>query len=172
MPANYLQVGLIHLALPNARIIHTRRDLRDTALSCFSILWPTGQDHTYDLAELGRYCRAYQALMEHWRRVLPEGAMLEVRYEDIVDNLEDQARRIVAYCGLEWDDACLAFYRTERSVRTASASQVRQPIYTSSVGRWRAHEAQLQPLLQALEGAPPDAAVAPGPGPSQGAPDP
>jgi tetratricopeptide (TPR) repeat protein len=154
LPGNFLRVGLIHLALPKARIIHTRRDLRDTALSCFSILWPSGQEHTYDLAELGRYCRTYQALMEHWLRVLPEGVMLEVQYEDVVDNLEEQARRIVAHCGLEWNDACLAFHRTERSVRTASASQVRQPIYTSSVGRWRPHEVQLQPLLQELEGVP------------------
>jgi len=151
LPGNFLRVGLIHLALPKARIIHTRRDLRDTALSCFSILWPSGLEQTYDLAELGRYCRTYQGLMEHWRTVLPEGVMLEVQYEDIVDNLEGQARRIVAHCGLEWNDACLAFHKTERSVRTASSSQVRQPIYTSSVGRWRAHKAQLQPLLQELD---------------------
>jgi tetratricopeptide (TPR) repeat protein len=163
LPGNFLRVGLIHLALPKARIIHTRRDLRDTALSCFSILWPSGMEQTYDLAELGRYCRTYEALMEHWRRVLPKGAMLEVQYEDVVENLEEQARRIVEHCGLEWNDACLAFHRTERSVRTASASQVRQPIYTSSVGRWRAHEVQLQLLLQALEGAPISAAPSPGP---------
>ena len=127
LPGNFFRVGLIHLALPKARIIHTRRDLRDTALSCFSILWPNGREQTYDLAELGRYCRAYQALMDHWRSVLPEGVMLEVQYEDVVDNLEEGARRIVAHCGLEWDNACLAFHRTERSVRAESASQVRQP---------------------------------------------
>src|SRR5262249_12677430 len=146
--------GLIHLALPNARIIHTRRDPRDTALSCFSILFSKGQlEFTYDLAELGRYIRAYQALMEHWRKALPDGVMLEVQYEEVVGELEQQARRIVGHCGLEWDDACLAFYRSERAVRTASAAQVRQPIYRSSVGRWRQHEDQLQPLLQVLEGA-------------------
>ena len=151
LPGNFLRVGLIHLALPKAQIVHTRRDLRDTALSCFSILWPSGMEQTYDLAELGRYCRRYEALMEHWREVIPEGVMLEVQYEDVVDNLEDQARRIVEHCGLEWNDACLAFHKTERSVRTASASQVRQPIYTSSVGRWRAHQVHLQPLLQELK---------------------
>ena len=171
LPGNFFRVGLIHLALPKARIIHTRRDLRDTALSCFSILWPNGLEQTYDLAELGRYCRAYQALMDHWRSVLPEGVMLEVQYEDVVDNLEEQARRIVAHCGLEWDNACLAFHRTERSVRTASASQVRQPIYTSSVGRWRAHEIQLQPLLRELEAVPSPTAVIPGPDPSEDARD-
>ena len=153
MPYNFEKVGLIHLALPNVRIIHTRRDPRDTALSCFSILFAEGHDFTYGLAELGRYIRSYGALMEHWRQVLPGGVMLEVQYEDVVDHLEEEARRIVAHCGLEWDDACLAFHKTERQVRTASVNQVRQPIYQSSVGRWRPYEAQLQPLLQALAGA-------------------
>jgi tetratricopeptide (TPR) repeat protein len=152
MPANFAYAGLIHLALPNARIIHTRRDPFDTALSCFSILFAFGQDHTYDLAELGRYYRAYQRLIEHWGEVLPNGAMLEVQYEEVVDDLEAQARRIVAHCGLEWDDACLAFYKTERPVRTASVTQVRQPIYRSSVGRSRTYEDLLQPFVQALEG--------------------
>ena len=109
--------------------------------------------------------------MDHWRSVLPEGVMLEVQYEDVVDNLEEQARRIVAHCGLEWDNACLAFHRTERSVRTASASQIRQPIYTSSVGRWRAHEIQLQPLLRELEAVPSPTTVIPGPDPSEDAQD-
>src|SRR5207247_1376263 len=117
MPANFLQAGPIHLALPNARFIHARRDPCDTALSCFSILFADGQRYTYDLAELGRYYRGYLALMEHWRNVLPQGVMLEVQYEDVVGNLEAQARRILAHCGLEWDDRCLTFYRTERSVR-------------------------------------------------------
>jgi tetratricopeptide (TPR) repeat protein len=152
MPVNFGLAGLIHLALPNARIIHVRRDPCDTALSCFSLLFTKNQlEFTYDLAELGRYIRAYQALMEHWRTVLPEGTMLEVQYEEVVGNIEEQARRIIAYCGLEWDEACLAFHKTERPVTTASVTQVRQPIYGSSVGRWRSYEDQLQPLLQALE---------------------
>ena len=91
--------------------------------------------HTYDLGELGRHYRAYRTLMTHWRDVLPDGAMIDVRYEDVVSDLEGQARRIVAHCGLEWDDACLAFHGTERAVNTASVVQVRQPLYTSSVGR-------------------------------------
>jgi tetratricopeptide (TPR) repeat protein len=151
MPANFFQAGLIHLALPNARIIHTRRDPRDTALSCFSMLFTGAQDHTYDLTELGRYCRAYRTLMAHWRNVLPEGVMLEVDYEEVVGNLEVQTRRILAHCGLEWDDACLAFHRTDRPVLTASVTQVRQPIYGSSVGRWQAYEDLLQPFVKALE---------------------
>jgi len=148
---NFALAGLIHLALPSARMIHIRRDPRDTALSCFSILFTNGQDHTYDLAELGRFYRAYEALMEHWRNVLPEDVLLEVQYEEVVCDLERQARRMVGHCGLQWDGACLAFYRTKRSVQTASAAQVRQPIYDSSVGRWRAYEDLLQPFLQALE---------------------
>jgi tetratricopeptide (TPR) repeat protein len=150
MPGNFLLAGLIHLALPNARIIHACRDLRDTAFSCFSLLFPRGQVYSYDLAELGRYCRGYQKLMAHWHEVMP-GVILDVQYEEVVGGLEEQARRIIARCGLEWDDACLDFYRTQRSVRTASAAQVRQPIYHSSIGRWHPHEGGLQPLLQALE---------------------
>jgi tetratricopeptide (TPR) repeat protein len=152
LPANFARVGLIHLALPNARIIHIRRDPRDTALSCFSVLFAEAQEFSYDLAELGRFIRAYQALMEHWRQVLPQGVMLEVQYEDVVENLEGEARRIVAHCNLDWDDACLAFHKTQRSVLTASMNQVRQPIYRSSVGRWRDYERQLHPFLQALAG--------------------
>ena len=150
MPGNFSLAGLIHLALPNARIIHACRDARDTAFSCFSVLFSGTLEFTYDLAEFGRYYRGYLKLMAHWREVLPKGSMLEVRYEDVVSDLESQARHIIAHCGLEWDDACLSFYKTERSVRTASATQVRQPIYQSSIGRWRVHEEQLQPLLREL----------------------
>jgi hypothetical protein len=125
------------MALPNARIIHMRRDPIDTCLSCFSKRFSSEHAYTYDLVELGRYYRCYEALMEHWRHVLPQGAILDVHYEEVVADLESQARRMLAFCGLEWDDACLAFHKTERTVRTASATQVRQPIYKTSVGRWR-----------------------------------
>ena len=116
MPANFILAGLIHLALPHARIIHTVRDPVDTCLSCFSKLFATRQDHTYDLGELGRYYRRYRALMEHWHRVLPEGRILDVRYEAVVADLEVEARRILAHCGLAWDPACLDFHRTERPI--------------------------------------------------------
>jgi tetratricopeptide (TPR) repeat protein len=152
MPANFRHAGLIYLVLPNARIIHTRRDPIDTCLSCFSILFAYNQSFTYDLAELGRYYRAYAALMEHWREVLPLEQMLEVQYEELVANFEPVARRIVAYCGLEWDDACLEFNKTRRPVWTASAVQVREPIYRSSIGRWRPYEGMLWSLIKALEG--------------------
>jgi tetratricopeptide (TPR) repeat protein len=150
MLGNFCYVGLIHLALPNARIIHTRRDPIDTCLSCFSKLFAAEQPFAYDLGELGRYYRAYESLMEHWRGVVPPGVVLDVRYEELVADFELQARRIVAHCGLEWDPACLAFYKTERLVRTASVTQVRQPIYQSSVGRWRPSAGELQPLLDGL----------------------
>jgi hypothetical protein len=150
MPGNFSSIGLIHLALPNARIIHTVRDPVDTCLSCFSKLFSADQPFTYELGELGRYYRAYQALMDHWRRVLPEDVLLEVRYEDMVGDFERQARRIVDHCGLPWNDACLAFHETARPVRTASQAQVRQPLYNSSVGRWRPAPEILQPLLDGL----------------------
>ena len=150
MPSNYFFAGLIHLALPNAKIIHCVRDPIDTCLSCFSKLFVAEQKHTFDLGELGRYYRRYEQLMAHWRRVLPPGRILDVRYEEVVADLDGQARRIIAHCGLPWDDRCLAFHETERPVRTASATQVRQPIYSSAVGRWRVYGQHLDPLLSAL----------------------
>ena len=150
MPLNFLFVGLIHLALPNARIIHAVRDPVDTCVSCFATLFTGEHRVAYELGELGRYYRAYQCLMEHWRRVLPDGVMLDVSYEDVVTNVDQQARRMVAHCGLAWDDACLRFPGTPRPVRTASAAQVRRPIYRSSVGRSQHYRQWLRPLTEAL----------------------
>ncbi len=150
-PGNFLRVGLIHLILPNARIIHTTRDPVDTCVSCFSKLFSTGVAFSYELAELGRYYRGYHELMAHWRSVLPAGAMLDVSYEDVVDNLEQQARRLIDFCGLPWDDRCLSFHKTSRSIATSSNVQVRRPLYRSSVARWRRYEAYLQPLLAELD---------------------
>ena len=152
MPSNYYFAGLIHLALPNAKIIHSVRDPIDTCVSCFSKLFTAEQNHTYDLGELGRYYQRYERLMAHWHRVLPAGSILDVRYEEVVADLDTMARRIIAYCGLPWDDRCLSFHETDRPVRTASATQVRQPIYKTAVGRWRAYEQELGPLLAALSG--------------------
>jgi tetratricopeptide (TPR) repeat protein len=150
---NFYYVGLIHLALPNARIIHVRRDPLDTCISCFTTLFMHNHlTFSYDLAELGRYYRAYSAMMEHWRRVLTLEQMLEVQYEELVVNFEPLARRIVAYCGLEWDAACLDFHKIKRPVWTASTIQVRQPIYRSSIGRWKAYEDMLRPLSETLKG--------------------
>jgi len=152
MPSNFLFAGLIHLMLPHARIVHVVRDPFDTCMSCFSKLFTSGQNHTYDLAELGRYYRGYQALMEHWRRILPPGRILNVRYEDVVGDLESQARRIILHCGLAWNARCLAFHETERPVRTASAAQVRRPLYSGSIKRWQGDEPLLRPLRAALSG--------------------
>jgi len=146
MPSNFRFLGLIHLALPNARIIHIRRDPLDTCLSCFSVHFAGDHPYAYDLGELGRYYRAYERLMEHWRRVLPPHVLLEIRYEDLVADLDREARRIVAHCGLEWNDSCLDFHKTQRSIRTASARQVRQPLYHSSIGRWRQYAQHLAPF--------------------------
>ena len=150
LPGNFLRIGLIRLILPNARIIHTMRDPIDTCLSCYSKLFTSGLSFTYDLAELGRYYRGYSELMAHWRSVLPPGVMLDVSYENVVDDLEGQARRLIHFCGLPWDDRCIAFHRTGRPVRTASAVQVRQPLFRSSLERWRNYEAWLSPLLDEL----------------------
>ncbi|MDU2928456.1 sulfotransferase, partial [Bradyrhizobium sp.] len=150
MPSNFLFAGLIHLALPNARIIHVRRNPIDTCLSCFSQLFSEPQPFSYDLAELGRYYRAYEALMEHWRAILPDGVMLDVAYEDVVRDFEPHARKIVAHAGLDWDERCRSFHETKRPVNTASLVQVRKPLFTGSVGRWRLYGDRLKPLLDAL----------------------
>lgn len=150
MPLNFRHVGLIRMALPAARVIHTRRDPADTCLSCFAQTFTKGLPFTNDLAELGRYYRAYAALMAHWRAVLPEPFMLDVTYEDLVADFEPQVRRILNFCGLDWDPACLAFHQHKRPVLTVSATQVRRPLYQNSVARARRYGSDLQPLLTAL----------------------
>jgi tetratricopeptide (TPR) repeat protein len=153
MPANFTRAGMIRLILPDARIIHCRRDPVDTCLSCYTKLFAGEQAFTYDQTELGRFHRAYQALTARWRETLPASHFLEVDYEAVVDDLEAQARRLLEFLGLPWSDSVLRFHETERPVRTASSNQVRQPIYRSSAGRWRKHAAELKPLLAALDGA-------------------
>ncbi|MDX2425923.1 MAG: tetratricopeptide repeat protein [Cycloclasticus sp.] len=150
MPANFTCIGLIHLMLPNAKIVHVKRSPVDTCLSGFSRLFNKSQHQSYNLAEMGRYYRNYFDLMQHWREVLPVGSFYDIQYEDLVANTEKESRALIDYCGLEWDDACLDFHKTERSIRTASVTQVRQPIYTTSVERWRAYEDHLGPLFDAL----------------------
>jgi tetratricopeptide (TPR) repeat protein len=143
MPGNFLHLGLIHLALPGARILHVRRDPIETCASCFMTRFAHGQDYSYDLAELGRYWRAYDRLMDHWRRVLPAGTMLEVEYERIVVDFDMEVRRMLDFCGLEWHDACRDFHRTARPVHTASAAQVRRPLYRKPAGQWAAYRGRL-----------------------------
>ncbi|WP_144153853.1 tetratricopeptide repeat-containing sulfotransferase family protein [Paraburkholderia sp. BCC1885] len=148
-PFNFINIGLIHLALPNARFIHSRRSPVEVCLSIYSRIFqdvPFG----YDLGELGRYYRAYDQLMAHWREALPEGVMIDVQYEDLVDDLEGNVRRMLAHCGLDWDERCLSFHQTERQVNTASASQVRKPLFRTSLERWRPAAELLQPLYDGL----------------------
>lgn len=149
MPGNFNFVGLIHAMLPNARIIHSRRHPVETCLSCYRILFAEGHQWTYDLGQLGRYYKRYWGLMKHWREQFPD-AMYEVRYEDNIADVEGQAKRLIAYLGLDWNENCLNFYNTDRPVKTASASQVRKPIYTTSTNRWRKYEQYLGPLLEEI----------------------
>jgi tetratricopeptide (TPR) repeat protein len=148
MPENYLYLGLIRTLFPRARIIHCTRDLRDVAVSCWMtnfrhIRWAADPDH------IAARFRDYQRLMAHWRETLP-GEVFEVAYEETVSDLEGVARRLIAWCGLEWEDNCLAFHETARPVRTASVTQVRQPIYTRSVARWKHYEQDLATLFREL----------------------
>jgi tetratricopeptide (TPR) repeat protein len=150
MPANFFCVGLIHLMLPNAKIIHIRRNPVDTCLSGFSKLFSSGQAHSYDFTELGRYYRNYSRLMDHWHSVIPGDNFMEIQYEDLVANNEEKSRELISFVGLEWDKACLNFHQNRRPIRTASITQVRKPIYQSSIAKWKRYEKHLGPLLDAL----------------------
>lgn len=150
MPANFSNMGLIHMAFPNAKIIHVSRNPVDTCLSCYTRMFSYGQNHTYDLKELGQFYNGYRDLMDHWRAVLPKDSFYDLRYEDVISDTEHQARLLLEYCDLEWDPACLDFYKTKRNIRTASVTQVRKPIYTSSIGRWKNYEEFLTPLLDEI----------------------
>ncbi len=151
LPANFRHIGLIRRIFPRARILHCRRDPRDSCLSCFKQLFTGTLPYCYDLEELGRYHRLYRALMDHWQRLLP-GFVLDVDYERLVTEPRETTQAILDHCGLPWHEDCLHFHTTRRPVKTASVLQVRQPLYRSSIGAWRRHESQLAPLLEALEG--------------------
>ena len=151
MPSNFLHIGLIRQILPEARIIHCRRDPVDTCLSCYTKLFSSHHPFAYDLEELGRFYLCYLRLMDHWRAILPAGHFIEVDYEAVVADLEGQARRLTSFLDLPWDEACLRFHLNKGAVRTASAAQVRKPIFASSAGRWRRYEAYLEPLLRVLK---------------------
>lgn len=149
MPQNFLHLGLIALLFPMAHVIHCQRDPLDTCLSCYFQEFTGYHPYAYDLADLGFYYRQYHRLMAHWRKAL-DVALFEIDYEDLVRDPETYGRSLVEFCGLKWDRRCLEFYKSERPVATASLRQVREPIYTASVGRWRHYDAFLQPLKDAL----------------------
>ncbi|HLY51737.1 MAG TPA: sulfotransferase, partial [Steroidobacteraceae bacterium] len=149
MPNNFRHIGLIHLMLPNARIIDARREPMACCFSNLKQLFATGQEFTYSIEDIARYYRTYLELMRHWDAVLP-GRVLRVQHEDLVDDLEGNVRRLLDFCGLPFEPACIEFHKTERSVRTASSEQVRQPLYREGLDQWRHYEPWLGPLCAAL----------------------
>ncbi len=150
MPNNFAHIGLLSLILLNAKIINAKRHPLDSCLGSYKQLFARGQPHTYDLFDLGEFYAEYDRLMRHWSEVLP-GRVLDVQYEDVVDDLEPQVRRLLDYCDLPWNDDCLRFYESDRAVKTASSEQVRKPIYETSKHRWRNYEDELQPIIEILE---------------------
>jgi tetratricopeptide (TPR) repeat protein len=155
MPNNFRHIGLMHLILPNARIIDARREPMACCFSNFKQLFASGQEFTYSLEDIARYYRSYVELMRHWDEVLP-GKVLRIQHENVVEDLEGNVRRLLEFCGLEFEPACLEFYKNQRSVRTASSEQVRRPIYKEGLDQWRHFEPWLAPLQAALgELAPP-----------------
>jgi tetratricopeptide (TPR) repeat protein len=149
MPNNFRHIGLIHLMLPNARIIDARREPMACCFGNLKQLYARGQEFAYSVEDIARYCRTYLDLMRHWDEVLP-GTVLRVWHEDIVEDLEGNVRRILDFCGLEFEPGCVEFYKTERSIRTASSEQVRQPIYREGLDQWKHFEPWLDPLKDAL----------------------
>jgi len=152
MPANFFYVGLIHLMLPQAKIIHAMRDPMDSCFSCYSRLFnESNLSFTYDLGTLGRYYARYIRLMRHWHAVLPPGTILDMPYESMVGDTETQARRLLSYLDLPWDARCLAFHENQRRVKTASVAQVRKPIYRTSLARWQRFASHLEPLQDLVQ---------------------
>ena len=151
MPGNFLHLGLIHLALPNAKIIHCRRNPLDNALSLYSLRFAGLHPYAYDLDDLAFYIGEHNRLLRHWRKIFSREIFLEIQYEDTVAELEQTARTLIDFVGLHWDDRCLAFHNNDRPVRTASQWQVRQPIYDTSVGRWKNYRDYLGPLQQLIQ---------------------
>jgi len=149
MPSNFLFIGMIRLMFPGAKIIHCKRDPADTCLSCFKNYFPNGQEFSYDLSELGKYYTFYQQLMNHWHATLP-GYIYDLNYEDLIIDQENQTQRLLHFCELPWDDACLSFHNSSRAIRTVSIEQARKPIYKSSIQGWKRYKNQLAPLLKEL----------------------
>jgi tetratricopeptide (TPR) repeat protein len=150
-PSNHLYLGLIHMALPGSRVVHLKRHPLDSCLAMYKTLFRMGYPYSYSLEDLGHYYLAYHRLMAHWRQHIP-GSFHELAYEDLVARQEDCSRELLGYCALPWEDGCLHFHRNEAPAATASATQVRRPIYSASVQRWRQYERQLAPLRDFLQG--------------------
>jgi hypothetical protein len=140
LPHNFLRLGLIHRIFPRARVIHCRRSAIDTCLSIYFTQFTHRQDFAYDRGDIVFFYEQYRRLMAHWRQMLPAERFLEIDYEDLVTNEEPVSRQLIAFCGLEWDEACLRHETNERVIKTASMWQARQPTYQTSVERWRRYE--------------------------------
>ena len=151
MLSNYYFVGLLNLLFPNAKVINIVRNPVDTCLSAYTKLFKDDMPHSYDLGEMGRYYKLYEDIMAHWRKVLPKGYLMELHYEDIVNDVEKKAREVIDFVGLEWDDSCASFHKSKRPIKTASVVQVRKPVYKTSVNRWKNYSKHLKPLLKALD---------------------
>ncbi len=149
LPNNFSHIGLILACFPNAKIINTLRHPMDNCLGCFKQLWAMGQNFTYSLEDLGHYYTDYRRLMDHWHREFP-GRILDVQYEDVVDDLDSHVHRLLDFCELEFEEACLKFHQTKRAVKTSSSEQVRKPIYRSALAYWKNFEQELQPLREIL----------------------
>jgi hypothetical protein len=150
LPMNFIHLGLIAMLFPEARVIHCRRNPLDVGLSCFIEQFEMQNDFSTDLMNFGRYYLQYRKLMRHWHGALPLPCY-ELEYEHLVQDQETETRKLIAFCGLEWNDACLRFTETTRTVKTPSRWQVRQPVYRSSVGRWMNYRKHMTPLIHLLE---------------------
>jgi tetratricopeptide (TPR) repeat protein len=150
MPPNFQYLGLVHALLPNVKIVLTKRDPVDICVSLFTRLFDRAQYQSYDLVELGRYYKDYHRLMAHWRQVLPADAFYESQYEELVSDFDNNARRLIDHVGLDWEDACATPHKNKRSVKTASVTQVREPVYTRSVRKWVSYRDHIGPLLETL----------------------
>ena len=151
LPLNSLNIGLIYGALPNSKVVHVVRNPMDACYAMYKYLFKNGYPFSYDLNELAAYYTEYFRLMEHWRDILPDGWIYDIRYEDVVADLSGEARKLIAHLRLDWEDACENFHASRHASTTGSASQVRKPVYGSSVGKWKKFEQQLEPLRLALE---------------------
>ena len=150
LPANFQRLGMIRLLFPNAKVIHCKRNPMDTCLSIYSKLFPGNLPWSYNLQKLGEYYSEYDRLMQHWHTVIPGNYILDIQYEDLINNQKTITRDLLNFIGLPWEDSCLEYYKNKRGVRTASSQQVKQPLYNSSVERWKNYEKQLTPLMETI----------------------
>ena len=150
MPNNFANIGFLKMILPNAKIINAQRNPLDSCISSYKQLFYKGQSWSYDLFEIAEYYLEYQRMMDHWHKLFP-GEILDLKYENLINNQKDETESLLKYCGLEWEEQCLKFYETERSINTASSEQVRQPIYKGAMNAWKNYESHITPLIETLE---------------------